>query len=103
MEVKDFDPLIKDEIFHLLDKIEENKTAFKDDLKKAYGIYSKGLDMTQLDHESFQIGYFMGYFQLYFRDLSYQALQRVPTTDENNYYLEIIQSMRDKILDIIRK
>ena len=51
MEVKDFDPLVKDKIFHLLDKIEENKTAFKDDLKKVYGIYSKGLDMTQLDHE----------------------------------------------------
>ena len=96
MEVRrDFDPLIKDKIYNLLVKIEGNETAFKDDLKKAYRIYSEDLDMKQLEIESFQIGYFIGYFEEYFRELTYIALQRPPTPDENNYFLEIIKSKKD--------
>ena len=45
MEVKeDFDPLIKAKIYNLLEKIESNETAFKDDLKKAYSIYTEDLE-----------------------------------------------------------
>jgi hypothetical protein len=104
MDVKgDFDPLIKAKIYDLLDKIERNETAFRDDLKKAYSIYSEGLEMNQLETESFQIGYVIGYFEEYFRDLTYVALQRKPSPDENNYFLQIIRSKKDKVLDILRR
>lgn len=100
---KDFDELIQIKIYNLLEKIEGNETAFKDDLKKAYRIYSEDLNMKQLESESFQVGYFIGYFEEYFRELTYIALQRPPTPDENNYFLEIIESKKDSILNILRK
>ena len=76
---RDFDPLIKDKIYNLLEKIEGNETAFKDDLKKNNWIYSEDLNMKQLESESFQVGYFIGYFEEYFRELTYIALQRPPS------------------------
>ena len=76
---RDFDPLIKDKIYNLLEKMEGNETAFNDDLKKAYRIYSEDLNMKQLESESFQVGYFIGYFEEYFRELTYIAFQRPPS------------------------
>ncbi len=103
MKVKeDFDPLIKAKIYNLLEKIESNETAFKDDLEKAYSIYTEDLEMKQLETESFQVGCFIGYFEQYFRDLTYTALQRKPSPDENSYFLQIVRSKKDKILEILR-
>ena len=58
--------------------------------------------MKQLETESFQVGYFIGYFEQYFRDLTYTALQRKPSPDENSYFLQIVRSKKDKILEILR-
>lgn len=102
-ETPELPPLIKGQIYNLLERIERNRTDLKTDLNRSWEIYSNKLEMTHLDKESFQIGYFMGFFESYFRNLFFSVLERKPSSDETTYFLEIMRTQMDRIMNTLRR
>lgn len=99
----EFPPILKDRIYEIIGRIEKNETDFKDSLSKSWNVYSKELRVDELITESFQLGFFMAYMEQYYRQLSFAVLQRMPTGDEFNYFLEIMRNNLDKIISIVRR
>lgn len=99
----EFPPLLKERIYEIIGRIERNETDFKDSLDKSWNVYSKELKVNELIIESFQLGFFMAYMEQYYRQLSFAVLQRLPTGDEFNYFLEIMRNNLDKIVNILRR
>lgn len=103
-EQLEFPPILKDRIYEIIDRITRNETDFRDTLSKSWKAYSSGLNVDQqLLQDSFEIGYFVGYMEQYFRQLSFSILQRMPAADEVNYFIEILRNNMEKILGTIRR